>query len=99
MSYRPESLGAFPWGMVRAYCPDCHRFAQFSKRGLMARFGGEIHGHTLLNRLMPCDRRTTGVGAVPCQLRYWDLMSREAREKALEEMEDRGGLPKGWTAD
>jgi hypothetical protein len=99
MIHHPESLGAFRWATVRLYCPDCHRFAQFSKAGLIMRFGAEIHGHTLLNRLLPCDRRTDGVGAVPCQLRYWDRMSREAREKALAEMESRGGLPKGWMAD
>ena len=64
MIHHPESLGAFRWATVRLYCPDCHRFAQFSKAGLIMRFGAEIHGHTLLNRLLPCDRRTGGVGAV-----------------------------------
>jgi hypothetical protein len=99
MSDNPESLGAFRWRMVRLYCPDCHRFAQYRKTTLMERFGGEIHGHTLLVKLKPCDRRTEGVGAVPCQLRYWDLMRREAREKALAAMARNGGLPKGWTAN
>jgi hypothetical protein len=99
MAYNPEQLGAFRWTTVRLYCPDCHQFAQFNKKGLVERFGGEIHGHTPLIKLKPCARRTEGVGAVPCQLRYWDLMSREAREKALAEMAGKGGLPKGWTAD
>lgn len=99
MSYNPEQLGAFPWGVVRIYCPDCHRFAQYKRAALMERFGGDIHGHTLLIKLKPCDRRTTGVGAVPCELRYWDRMSPEAREKAQDEMALRGGLPKGWTAE
>ena len=99
MTHLPESLGAFEWAMVRLYCPDCHRFAQYRKDRMIKRFGGEIHGHTLLVKLKPCDRRTEGVGAAPCQLHYWDLMSREAREKALAEMAAKGGLPKGWTAD
>jgi hypothetical protein len=99
MTYNPEQLGAFNGRMVRLYCPDCHRFAQYGKTTLIERFGGEIHGHTLLIKLKPCERRTEGVGAVPCQLRYWDRMSREAREKARTEMADRSGLPRGWTAD
>lgn len=68
---------------------------QYRKTTLMERFGGEIHGHTLLVTLKPCDRRTEGVGTAPCQLRDWDLMS----QKALTEMAAKGGLPKGWTAD
>ena len=46
---------------MRLYCLDCHRFAQYRKTTLMERFGGEIHGHTLLVTLKPCDRRTEGV--------------------------------------
>jgi hypothetical protein len=96
MSFHPEQLGAFPWATVRLYCKDCHRFAQFQRARLIERFGGEIHGHTLLNRLAPCDRvgKAGSVGFTPCQLVYFDLMSPERRAEALA----RGGLPKGWTA-
>jgi hypothetical protein len=65
MTHHPESLGAFRWTTVRLYCPDRHQFAQFSKQKLIERFGGEIHGHTLLIKVKPCARRTEGVGAVP----------------------------------
>ena len=41
MSYNPEQLGAFEWRMVRLYCPDCHRLAQYCKTTLMDRFGGD----------------------------------------------------------
>jgi hypothetical protein len=82
-----------------ALLPGLPPIREFNKRGLVERFGGEIHGHTLLIKLKPCNRRTEGVGAVLCQLRYWNLMRRETREKALQEMAARGGLPKGWTAD
>jgi hypothetical protein len=30
--------------MVRLCCPDRHWFAQFTKKGLMERFGADIHG-------------------------------------------------------
>jgi hypothetical protein len=27
------------WPVVRLYCPQCHRFAQFKRTTLLARFG------------------------------------------------------------
>jgi hypothetical protein len=81
--------------MVRLYCPECHRFAQFGRAGLLARFGAEIAMPDLLGRLRPCGRRSVEISRQPCQLAYWDCMSALRRREALA----KGGLPGGWTAD
>jgi hypothetical protein len=61
---------------------------------LIKRFGGEIHGHTLLIKLKPYDRRTEGVGgAVPAAVLGSDE-PQGAREGAGG---DGGG--QGWTAE
>ena len=32
-------MGEIDWLMVRIYCPECHRFAQFKRGKLLERFG------------------------------------------------------------
>jgi hypothetical protein len=33
------TLSDIDWPVVRLYCPQCHRFAQFKRSALLQRFG------------------------------------------------------------
>jgi hypothetical protein len=73
------TLRDISWPVVRIYCPTCHRFAQYSRAGLVERFHN-MPG--ILSKLRPCHGK--GSGAVPsCQLGYWDSMTAERRREAL----------------
>jgi hypothetical protein len=41
--------------MIRLYCPECHRFAQFKRAKLLERFGPDKPMPTMLRDLKPCD--------------------------------------------
>jgi hypothetical protein len=76
--------------MVRMYCPDCHRFAQFRTAGLVERFGAEHDMPSLLAKLRPCDRPNDMRSR--CRLVYWDAMKDSSRAAALAT----GGMPDAW---
>jgi hypothetical protein len=40
--------------VVRVYCPECHRFAQFGRAGLVERFGADEPMPSLLRILKSC---------------------------------------------
>jgi hypothetical protein len=86
-------LGEMTAAMIRLYCAECHRFAQFKRASLLKRFGPDKPMPTMLRDLKPCNvgGRTSGP---QCQLRYWDAMTPEARAEAI----SKGGLPQSWTA-
>ena len=92
MAHGAHELGEFPEAMVRLYCPECHRFAQFGRDRLLERFGAAKGLPGLLDDLTPCERVRNE--RRPCQVVYFDLMPAGARQAAL----DRGGLPPGWKA-
>lgn len=85
-----NTLGTYPFPMVRLYCPECHRFAQFARDRLLERFDAGLATPDLLRRLQPCDRPNDDRSR--CQLVYFDYLKPAARQAAL----DRGGLPEGW---
>jgi hypothetical protein len=41
--------------MIRLYCPQCHRFAQFKPARLLERFGPDKPMPTMLQDLKPCN--------------------------------------------
>jgi hypothetical protein len=86
------SLSDVNWPMVRLYCPQCHRFAQFKRARLLVRFGPDKPMPTMLRDLKPCDIGNS-LSGLQCQLRYWDSMTPEARAEAM----SKGGLPESWT--
>ena len=43
--------------VIRMYCPDCHRCAQFRTAGLIERFSPHQDMPSLLTKLQPCDRQ------------------------------------------
>ena len=86
-------LGEMTEGMIRLYCPDCHRFAQFKRTTLLDRFGLDKVMPSMLRDLKPCDIGNSFSGP-QCQLGYWDSMTPEARAEAI----SKGGLPESWTA-
>jgi len=79
--------------MVRLYCPDCHRFAQFGRAGLIERFGAEHDMPSLLSKLRPCDRPNDMSNR--CRLVYFDRLAPERQAEAIA----RGGMPAAWQAD
>jgi hypothetical protein len=79
--------------MIRLYCPDCHRYAQFRRDRLIERFGAEQPMPSLLNKLKPCNIGGTSSGP-QCQLVYWDRLTAERQAAATA----RRGLPKSWAA-
>jgi hypothetical protein len=79
--------------MVRLYCPDCHRCAQFRRAGLIERFGAEHDMPSLLAKLQPCDRPNDMRSR--CRLVYFDRLQPERQAEALA----RGGLPATWQVD
>ena len=84
-------LGEMTAAMIRLYCPECHRFAQFKRAKLLERFGPDKPMPTMLRDLKLCD--IGGATSGPqCQLRYWDSMTGEARAGAI----GRDGLPDSW---
>lgn len=85
-----QAIGSFPFPVVRLYCPDCHRFAQYRLVGLVERFGADLHCHALLTELKPCNKGNDTWSR--CQLVYFDFMSPQSRRAAL----DKGGLPDAW---
>ena len=85
-------LGEMTAAMIRLYCPDCHRFAQFKRAKLLERFGPDKPMPTMLRDLKPCDFGG-GTSGPQCQLRYWDSMTAEARSEAI----GKGALPESWT--
>ena len=92
MSKGAYSLSDINWPMVRLYCSECHRFAQFKRTTLIERFGPEKVMPSMLRDLKPCDVGNSLSGP-QCQLRYWNSMTPEARAEALE----RDGLPESWS--
>lgn len=84
------TLGNTLAGVIRLYCPDCHRFAQFRRDGLLERFGREQLMPDLLGKLKPCGRDSRF--GPQCQLVYWDRLTAEGRAAALA----KGGLPATW---
>lgn len=85
-------LGEVTAAMIRLYCPECHRFAQFKQTTLLEQFGPGKPMPTMLRDLKPCDIGNSLSGP-QCQLRYWDSMTPEARAEAS----SKGGLPESWT--
>jgi hypothetical protein len=92
MSKGAYTLDDIGWPMVRLYCPHCHRFAQFKRTTLLARFGPDKVMPSMLRDLKPCNIGNSLSGP-QCQLGYWDRMSDAARAEATA----RGGLPRSWT--
>jgi hypothetical protein len=84
-------LGEIAAAMIRLYCPECHRFAQFKRVALLERFGADKPMPTMLRDLKPCDIGDSLSGP-QCQLRYWDSMTDERRGEAIA----KGGLPESW---
>jgi hypothetical protein len=86
-------LGEMTAAMIGLYCPQCHRFAQFKRTTLLARFGPDKPMPSMLQDLKP--RNIGGGTSGPqCQLVYWDAMTPERRAEATA----RGGLPESWAA-
>ena len=85
-------LGEMTAGMIRPYCPPCHRFAQFKRPTLLKRFGSDKPMPTMLRDLKPCEVGNSLSGP-QCQLRHRESMTPDARAEAIA----KGGLPKSWT--
>jgi hypothetical protein len=81
-------LSDIDWPVVRLYCPQCHRHAQFKRSTLLDRFGPDKVMPSMLADLKPC-RIGGGTSGPQCQLRFWDAMTDEARAEAI----GMGGLP------
>lgn len=86
-------LGEMTAAMIRLYCPECHRFAQFKRGKLLERFGADKPMPTMLRDLKPCEIGG-GTSGPRCQLVYWDAMTSERRAEAIA----KGGLPQSWTS-
>jgi hypothetical protein len=84
-------LGEMTAAMIRLYCPECHRFAQFRTSGLLERFGPDMPMPSMLGKMKPCNIGN-GTSGPQCQLVYWDAMTAERRAGAVA----RGGLPETW---
>jgi hypothetical protein len=76
------SLGEIDWPMVRLYCWECHRFAQFKRTTLLARFGPNKIMPSMLRDLKPCNIGNSLSGP-QCQLGSWDRMMSEGRAEAI----------------
>jgi hypothetical protein len=87
------TLSDIDWPVVRLYCPQCHRFAQFRRASLLKRFGPDKVMPSMLRDLKPCDIGNALSGP-QCQLGYWDRMTDTAQAEAIA----KGGLPKTWSA-
>jgi hypothetical protein len=85
-------LGEMTTAMIRLYCPECHRFAQFRRAKLLDRFGSDKPMPTMLRDLKPCNVGNSLSGP-QCQLRYFDSMTPKARAEAI----SKGRLPESWT--
>jgi hypothetical protein len=48
------TLSDITWPMVRLYCPQCHRHAQFKRSTLLDRFGPDKVMPSMLADLKPC---------------------------------------------
>lgn len=83
------TLADEPAGPVRFYCPQCHRWAQYGRDRLVARYG-PIVLPDLLRRVQPCDSPNDMNSR--CRLAYWDRMTEENRAAARA----RCGMPEGW---
>jgi hypothetical protein len=86
-------LGEMSETMIRMYCGDCHRFAQFGRDRLIERFGADYPMPTLLRTLKPCNIGN-GMSGPQCQLAYWDNLKPEQRAEAIA----KGGIPESWSA-
>jgi hypothetical protein len=80
--------------MVRMYCPNCHRFAQFRRAGLIGSFGEDQPMPSLLRILKPC-LIGNGMSGPQCQRAYFDRLTPERQAAAIA----RGGLPATWGVD
>jgi hypothetical protein len=89
-----HTLGDSRDSMVRMYCPECHRFAQFRRAGLIDRFGLDHPMPTLLRILKPCSIGG-GMSGPQCQLAYFDRLTPERQAEAVA----RGRLPAAWQVD
>jgi hypothetical protein len=72
-------LGEMTAAMIRLYCPECHRLAQFKRAKLQ--FGTDKPMPTMLRDLKPYNIGG-GTSGPQCQLRYWDSMTPDARAEA-----------------
>jgi hypothetical protein len=80
--------------VVRMYCPECHRFAQFDHDRLIERLGADQAMPSLLRVLKPCSIGN-GMSGPQCQLAYLDRLMPERQAAAIA----RGGLPTAWHVD
>jgi hypothetical protein len=94
MTYGCYDLKDITTPMIRLYCPQRHRFAQFKRATLLERFGPDQPMPSLLRQLKACNIGG-GISGPQCQLIYWDAMKAEKRAAAIA----KGGLPRGWTGD
>jgi hypothetical protein len=94
MAHGAYDLKDIDWPMIRLYCPDCHRFAQFSRAGLVERFGADQCMPSLLRVLKPCSIGNSLSGP-QCQLVFFDRLMPERQAEAVA----RGGLPATWQVD
>jgi len=85
------TLSHIDWPMVRLYCPQCHRHAQFKRSALLKRFGPDKVMPSMLADMKPCGIGG-GTSGPQCQLRYWHAMTDAARADAI----GKGGLPASW---
>jgi hypothetical protein len=69
MSKGAYTLTDIDWPVVRLYCPQCHRFAQFKRTTLLKRFGPDKPMPSMLRDLKPC-AIGGGTSGPQCQLRY-----------------------------
>jgi hypothetical protein len=86
------TLSEIPERMVRLYCLPCHRWAQFKRSTLLAKYGPDRAMPTLLRLLKPCAIGNDDHGP-QCQLVYWDRMSPERRVQAIAKR----GIPETWS--
>lgn len=84
-------LGEIDWPLVRLYCSQCHRFAQFKRTLLLERLGPGKVIPSMLRDLKPCNIGNSLSGP-QCQLGYWDRMTSEGRAEAI----SKGGMPESW---
>ena len=91
MSKGAYTLDDNDWPMVRLYCSECHRFAQFKRTTLLERFGPDKVMPSMLRDLKPCSI-CNSLSGPQCQLGYWDRTTLESRAEATA----KGGLPESW---
>ena len=76
MTSGAHCLEDLDWPVVRLYCPDCGRFAQFRRATLIERFGPDQNMPDMLRLLQPCDRPNDMRDR--CRLVYWDRLKADS---------------------